>query len=61
MYEKGKQVDFMQPPFGAGVGVGRGGGGLGTDWVQPYLTKKVPLSIVYLPSTNGTLFTHLES
>ena len=26
MYEKGKQVDFMQPPFGAGVGVGRGGG-----------------------------------
>ena len=29
MYEKGKQVDFMQPPFGAGVGVGRGGGGWG--------------------------------
>lgn len=28
MYEKGKQVDFMQPPFGAGVGVGRGGWGL---------------------------------
>ena len=29
MYEKGKQVDFMQPPFGEGVGLGRGGGGWG--------------------------------
>ena len=44
MYEKGKQVDLMQPPFGAGVG---GAGGVGTDLVQPYLTKKVPLSYTF--------------
>lgn len=30
MYEKGKQVDLMQPPFGAGVG--GGGGGWGLTW-----------------------------
>ena len=48
MYEKGKQVDLMQPPFGAGVGGGGGvGGGVGTDLVQPYLTKKVPLSYTF--------------
>ena len=46
MYEKGKQVDLMQPPFCAGVG-GGGGGCLGTDLVQPYLTKKVPLSYTF--------------
>ena len=76
MYEKGKRVDLMQPPFVAGVGGGRGGYVGDTKqrfikrgsapWANPFMLlysifDKKGTPSVYFLSTNGSLFTYLES